>query len=108
QGEVKVPRPPMTQPAVKSTEALPPVAAPALEMAGGSALPQRTRKAPGFGTQPEALRIGTCYDQAQDGTVLAATDSWKASFDQQGPTFIPFLGSDAPRNFPASFRLQSV
>jgi hypothetical protein len=109
QGEVKVPRPPMTQPGVKSTEALPPVAAPALEMAGGSALPQRTRKAgPGFGTQPEALRIGTCYDQAQDGTVLVATDSWKASFDQNGPTFVPFLGSDAPRNFPASFRLQSV
>ena len=106
QGEVKVPRLPVTQAPVKTAEAMPPPAAPPQELFGGSALPRRTNKA--TAVAGEARRIGRAYDQSQDGTLFVATDDWKASFDQKGPTFVPFLGSDAEQNYPASFHLQKV
>lgn len=34
------------------------------------------------------------------GPLWAMGHDWKASFDGRGLTFIPFFGSDAPRNFP--------
>jgi len=35
-----------------------------------------------------------------DGPLWALGHNWKASFDGEGFTYVPFFGSDAPRNFP--------
>ncbi|MEM1451457.1 MAG: hypothetical protein AAGI22_20245 [Planctomycetota bacterium] len=45
-------------------------------------------------------------DRPGDGAVWAHGRDWKASFGDDGFTFIPFLGSDAPRNEPVRIELQ--
>lgn len=60
--------------------------------------PAVTRLAP---AAPPPLSI----DTMPDGTVWARGSNWKAAFSAQGLTFVPFLGSDAPRNFPLTLRL---
>lgn len=47
-------------------------------------------------------------DVDPDGTVWARGAGWKAAFAADGFQFIPFLGSDAPRNFPLGLRLVGV
>jgi hypothetical protein len=47
-------------------------------------------------------------DQPGDGRVWAKGDDWKASFGTDGVTFVPFLGADAPRNFPLALQLVRV
>lgn len=47
-------------------------------------------------------------DQPGDGLVWARGNDWKASFGSAGVAFVPFLGSDAPRNYPLGLRLLSV
>ena len=47
-------------------------------------------------------------DEPGDGRTWARGPQWKASFGPEGMTYIPFLGSDAPRNFPIVFDLESV
>lgn len=47
-------------------------------------------------------------DDSDPGTVWARGDGWKASFAAGGFTFVPFLGSDAPRNFPLGMRLTAA
>lgn len=42
------------------------------------------------------------------GSLWAIGHGWKASFDGQGFEFIPFLGSQAPRNFPLRVELDQV
>lgn len=44
-------------------------------------------------------------DQPGDGLVWARGDDWKASFGARGCTFVPFLGSQAPRNYPLALQL---
>jgi len=44
----------------------------------------------------------------EQGPLWARGTSYKARFDANGATYIPFLGSDAPRNFPVTFRLESI
>jgi len=39
------------------------------------------------------------------GAVLAAGANYKAMFSAEGMVFVPFFGSDAPRNYPVHFRL---
>ncbi len=39
-------------------------------------------------------------DEPGDGRTWARGDRWKASFGPEGLTYIPFFGSDAPRNYP--------
>ncbi|MCC6781904.1 MAG: hypothetical protein IT457_03590 [Planctomycetes bacterium] len=46
------------------------------------------------------------FDRAQDGAILVAAETYKAEFDRGGARFIPFLGSDAPRNLPLAFVLR--
>lgn len=53
------------------------------------------------------VQRGVLFDQV-DGVLWAAGDAWKASFDAKGVTFVPFLGSDAPRNYPTRFDLTAV
>lgn len=48
------------------------------------------------------------HDLAMDGSLWARGRDYKASVGPSGFTFIPFLGSDAPRNYPVSFQLSSV
>lgn len=53
-----------------------------------------------------AGRVG--HDVDEQGTLWARGESYKASFDAAGATYVPFLGSRAPRNFPVTFRTTSV
>jgi hypothetical protein len=48
------------------------------------------------------------FDAPGDGSLWAVGRTYKASFGQQGFTYVPFLGSDAPRNFPVQFKLRAV
>ena len=48
------------------------------------------------------------YDTSADGAVWVKGQTYKARFDGNGATYIPSLGSDAPRNFPITFALSSV
>lgn len=43
-----------------------------------------------------------------DGRVWVRGADYKASFGSEGATFIPFLGSDAPQNYPVRFTLSSA
>ncbi len=47
-------------------------------------------------------------DVDPDGTLWAFGGTYKASFNADGATYIPFLGADTPRNFPVSFRAPTI
>ena len=47
-------------------------------------------------------------DEPGDGRTWARGPRWKASFGQEGLTYIPFFGSDAPQNYPVVFGLSDV
>lgn len=44
----------------------------------------------------------------RDGVIDARGANWKAHFSPDGARFVPFLGADAPRNFPVGFRLEAA
>jgi hypothetical protein len=48
------------------------------------------------------------FDAPGDGAVWARTERYKARFGPEGASFIPFLGSGAPRNFPLTLSLESI
>ncbi|MEZ6016882.1 MAG: hypothetical protein R3F49_17315 [Planctomycetota bacterium] len=48
------------------------------------------------------------FYEVEDGVHWAMGHTWKASFGPDGATFIPFLGSEAARNYPIRFLLESV
>jgi hypothetical protein len=54
------------------------------------------------------LRDQLFVDQPGDGSVWAHGQAYKAQFSSQGFTYIPFLGSDAPQNYPLNLRVSSV
>lgn len=56
----------------------------------------------------DALREQVLFDAPGDGRLWAAASAYKASFGSDGFTYVPFLGSDAPRNFPVRFVLRGV
>jgi hypothetical protein len=75
-------------------------------------VPNRMAKEP---ERPAALRSAPLIptdriftDVSPDGTIWVRGIDYKASFNADGATFIPFLGSDAPRNEPVKFQLQSA
>ena len=47
-------------------------------------------------------------DEPGDGRTWARGPRWKASFGPAGMTYLPFFGSDAPRNFSVQFDLSAV
>jgi len=47
-------------------------------------------------------------DEAGDGTTWVRGRTYKASFGSDGATYIPFLGSQAPRNFPVRVELATA
>ncbi|MCY2959410.1 MAG: hypothetical protein NTY35_04530 [Planctomycetota bacterium] len=48
------------------------------------------------------------FDEPGDGRTWVRARTYKASFDGEGATYIPFLGSQAPRNFPVRVQLDSA
>ena len=48
------------------------------------------------------------HGTADDGAVWSRAASYRAGFERGGTSFVPFLGSRAPRNFPVRFRLESI
>jgi hypothetical protein len=48
------------------------------------------------------------YDVDAAGTQWVRGATYKASFGASGATYIPFLGSRAPRNYPVTMRVQSI
>jgi hypothetical protein len=48
------------------------------------------------------------YDDAGDGWIWARGATYKAGFARTGAVYAPFLGSDAPRDYPVTFRVASV
>jgi len=48
------------------------------------------------------------YDEPRDGQLWVRGKTYKASFGFDGATYIPFLGSDAPRNMPVRMSLQAA
>jgi len=55
---------------------------------------------------PDQARLQ--FDVDADGRHYVAGRAYKASFGQDGATFVPYLGSDAPRNFPVRFALSGA
>ncbi|MEM9380993.1 MAG: hypothetical protein AAGB93_13660 [Planctomycetota bacterium] len=53
----------------------------------------------------EASRSTVLYDAPAPDAIDARGATWKAHFTPDGATYVPFLGPDAPRNFPVTFRL---
>ncbi len=53
-------------------------------------------------------RSQVAWDAPGDGAWWARGRNWKASFGTDGVAFIPFFGSDAPRNFPLHLALARV
>lgn len=47
-------------------------------------------------------------DQPTKGDIWVRGRTYKASFDASGATYIPFLGSNAPHNFPVRVELESM
>ena len=48
------------------------------------------------------------WDTDAQGALWARAEGYKASFDASGATYIPFLGSEAPQNYPVHFRVSSI
>jgi len=47
-------------------------------------------------------------DILADGTIWVRGRTYKASFGREAARYVPFLGSDAPRNFPVDLRVERV
>jgi len=63
---------------------------------------QEGRPAPRFASVARTERLHVDTDAA--GAVWVRGETYKARFDASGVTYVPFLGSDAPRNWPVEFR----
>ncbi len=48
------------------------------------------------------------FDIDASGTVWVRGRTYKASFSKDAATYIPFFGSNAPRNYPVALRVESV
>ncbi len=108
--ESKLPRP---LPAMVDTKVAPPLSQQAV-----IAQPQHPRPAhvpdaakPLFGERGwhggvDAERVWWHTDA--QGALWARAEGYKARFDGGGATYIPFLGSDAPQNYPVRFRMSSI
>ncbi|MEM9801222.1 MAG: hypothetical protein AAGA20_12925 [Planctomycetota bacterium] len=56
----------------------------------------------------DAAQTTLVYDAPAPNRIDARGATWKAHFTADGATYVPFLGADAPRNFPVTFRLASA
>lgn len=107
QGEAKVPQPFPTLPATKEPAAVEPATAVGTPPPFAATSAPTQRPNPSAGEPALPTRRGVLFDARTEGT-WAVADTWKASFDPTGVTFLPFLGASAPRNLPVHFALHSV
>jgi len=56
----------------------------------------------------QTLAHSVLLDQPGDGRIWARGQNYKASFGVEGFTYVPFLGSDAPRAYPVAFTVGSM
>ncbi|MEM8709842.1 MAG: hypothetical protein AAGG01_02735 [Planctomycetota bacterium] len=75
-----------------------------------AALTQSSNEVPTLpsGFDLSAVKAGLLIDEPGDGRTWARAETWKASFGADGLSFIPFLGSDVPRNYPVRMSLRSM
>jgi hypothetical protein len=109
--QVKVPRPVPAMPDVKT----PAPAEPLLRAHPERVVPQMPRAPlpPKVDTKeaPATLPIDfskVWFDSSADGATWARGRTYKARFDAGGATYIPFLGSSAPHNYPVRVELASA
>ncbi|MEM9380896.1 MAG: hypothetical protein AAGB93_13165 [Planctomycetota bacterium] len=67
----------------------------------------QTAPATDLAALPAPQRDAVYHDEV-DGTHWARGRTYKASANQDGFAYVPFLGSDAPRNYPVHFTLTRV
>ncbi len=60
------------------------------------------------GVSPDGMTERVHFDRPGDGNLWVRGADYKARFGNDAVEFIPALGSDAPRNFPVRFELESV
>lgn len=70
-------------------------------------LPSET-SAPAFIAPSAADLQRLFFDQPGDGRIWARGATFKASFGVEGATYIPFLGSAAPQNYPVRFTIAAL
>ena len=66
------------------------------------------RLASGFEPAPAPASNSVIYHDADETGMWLRARSYKAKASSDGFVYTPFLGSDAPRNFPVHFRLESA
>lgn len=81
------------------------LAAPSHELCEGVRIP--TLAAPGSPLMLSAPRTQVAYSESS-GVLWARGRNYKASAGSEGFTFIPFLGSAAPRNWPVRFEVEGA
>ncbi|MEZ6019664.1 MAG: hypothetical protein R3F17_06030 [Planctomycetota bacterium] len=69
------------------------------ELVEGAATPDAPGGAIPFGPAPEPTKV---YFDHQNGEFWAMGSNYKAMANDQGFSFVPFLGSDAPRTIPCT------
>ena len=112
-GDVKVPRPlphmedVKTPPNGPTTKASAPISPRPAPQARADASPPSKPSTPAP-VAPHTQIDHVCFDAHADGTVWALGTAYKASFTPNGATYIPFLGSCAPTNYPVNFDLKSI
>ncbi len=113
-GETKVPRPVEATHAVKTAPVLPPKE-PAPDRATTSTARLPAARPPKGNLPPNAAHAHprrdptkVYFEEPGDGSIWARGASYKASFAKDGASYIPFLGSKAPQNYPLSFALQGI
>ena len=114
QQQPKVPRPLPHMVDVKTTEAAPATPAQAgperiVPEALQHVLPKPPKTAATGALEVSPIDFSKVFfDSAGDGITWARGRTYKASFDEQGATYIPFLGSNAPHNFPVRLQVESL
>ena len=78
------------------------------DLALGPAPAAPVSPAPGSDAAVLSSEITALRWAEQDGALWVRGADYKASFDADGATFTPFLGSDEPRNWPFSMRLAAA
>jgi hypothetical protein len=94
--------------ALGARQALPDAALASPAVAAPIAPSSRPRGARPAQASAEALPDAVLFDRPRGAELWAMGHDWKASFDGRGFTFIPFFGSEAPRNFPLRIELASA
>jgi len=97
-----VPPPKLDEPQPETADERP-VGAPVREARAKGAVEEGLRR-----LRPLIDPLVVHFDEPGDGALWARGSTYKARFDALGATYIPFFGSDAPRNYPVSFHLESA